>query len=102
MATVKLVLAFFLSFFQILSPVTALVVNLGESNFFAEWSATDKFTAEYCAEIAKNPDEDFIILNLADVQLKDDLVYEDEGENTAEMIDNLIEETNPDPQKILF
>ena len=59
MATVKLVLAFFLSLFQILTPVTALVVNLGEGNFFSEWSATDKFTADYCAEIEKTPDEDF-------------------------------------------
>ncbi|MBE6771943.1 MAG: hypothetical protein E7547_07370 [Ruminococcaceae bacterium] len=96
MATVKLVLAFFLSLFQILSPVAALVVNFGESSFFDEWSAEDKFTADYCAEIEKNPDEDFIILNLADVQLKDDLVYEDQGEKTAEMIDNLVRETEPD------
>lgn len=96
MATVKLVLAFFLSLFQILTPVTALVVNFGESNFFSEWSVTDKFTADYCAEIKKNPDEDFIILNLADVQLKDDLVYEEEGVKTEEMIDNLVKETKPD------
>ncbi len=96
MATVKLVLAFFLSLFQILSPVAALVVNLGESAFFTEWSATDEFTADYCAEIKKNPDEDFIILNLADVQLKDDLVYEEQGIKTEEMIDSLIEETDPD------
>ncbi len=96
MATLKLILAFFLSLIQILSPVAALVVNFGESNFFAEWSAKDKFTADYCAEIEKNPDEDFIILNLADIQLKDDLVYEDEGEKTAEMIDSLVKETEPD------
>ena len=96
MGTVKLVLAFFLSLFQILSPVAALVVNLGENRFFSEWSVTDEFTADYCAEIEKNPDEDFVILNLADVQLKDDLVYETPGEKTAEMIDRLIRETNPD------
>lgn len=96
MATLKLILAFFLSIFRILSPVGALVVNFGESNFFTEWSATDEFTTEYCAEIEKNPDEDFIILNLADIQLKDDLVYEEEGEKTVEMIDNLVKETEPD------
>ncbi len=96
MATVKLVLAFFLSFFQVLSPVAALVANFGEAAFYTEWSATDKFTRDYCAEIEKNPDEDFIILNLADVQLKDDLVYEEEGEKTEEMIARLIEETDPD------
>lgn len=96
MATVKLISAFFLSLFQILSPVAAFVVNFGESAFFTEWSVTDNFTADYCAEIEKNPDEDFIILNLADIQLKDDLVYEDEGEKTAEMIDSLVQETKPD------
>ena len=96
MATVKLVLAFFLSLFQILTPVAALVANLGEDRFFSEWSAADEFTADYCAEIEKNPDEDFIILNLADVQLKDDLVYEEAGEKTEEMIDELINKTQPD------
>ncbi|MBQ8227684.1 MAG: metallophosphoesterase [Clostridia bacterium] len=96
MATLKLILAFFLSFFQILSPVGALVVNLGEDNFFSEWSVTDEFSADYCAEIEKDPDEDFTILNLADLQLKDDLVFEEEGEKTVEMIDNLVKETDPD------
>lgn len=96
MATLKLILAFFLSIFRILTPVGALVVNFGESNFFSEWSVTDEFTADYCAEIEKNPDEDFIILNLADIQLKDDLVFEEEGEKTVEMIDNLVKETEPD------
>lgn len=96
MATVKLVLAFFISIFQVLSPVAALVVNFGESNFYYEWSASDEFTEDYCAEVKKNPGEEFIILNLADVQLKDDLVYEEEGEKTEEMIDRLVRETNPD------
>lgn len=96
MATLKLILAFFLSIFRILSPVGALIVNFGEGNFFAEWSATDEFTADYCAEIEKNPDEDFVILNLADVQLKDDLVYEEEGEKTVQMIDDLVRKTEPD------
>lgn len=96
MATLKLILAFFLSIFRILAPVGALVVNFGEDNFFTEWSVTDEFTADYCAEIEKDPDEDFIILNLADLQLKDDLVYEEEGEKTVEMIDDLVRETEPD------
>lgn len=96
MATLRLILAFFLSIFRILAPVGALVVNFGESNFFTEWSVTDEFTADYCAEIEKNSDEDFIILNLADIQLKDDLVFEEEGEKTVEMIDNLVRETEPD------
>lgn len=96
MATVKLVLAFLLSFSQILSPIFAYVTNFGESKFFTEWSATDEFTADYCAEIAKNPDEDFVILNLTDVQLEDDILYGERGVETARIIDELVEETEPD------
>lgn len=96
MATVKLVLAFFLSFAQVLSPMFAYVTNFGESKFFTEWSASDEFTADYCAEIAKNPDEDFVILNLADVQLEDDILYGERGEKTAKVIDDLVNETQPD------
>ncbi len=96
MATIKLVLSFFLALTQVLSPVAAWVVNLGEGRFFTEWSVTDEFTADYCAEIAKDPDKDFVILNLADVQLKDDVLYDEIGEKTAEMIDRLVRETEPD------
>ncbi len=96
MAVLKQILAFFISIFQILQPVGALVVNFGEDNFFSEWSATDEFTADYCIELEKDPDEDFVILNLADVQLKDELVYDEAGIKTEEMIDELIRETDPD------
>lgn len=96
MAVLKQILAFFICIFQILTPVGALVVNFGEDNFFIEWSASDEFTADYCAEVEKNPDEDFVILNLADVQMKDDLLYEEEGTKTEAMIDKLITETDPD------
>ena len=96
MAVIKQILAFFISIFQILQPVGALVLNFGEDNFFSEWSATDEFTADYCIELEKDPDEDFVILNLADVQLKDDLVYEEAGIKTEEMIDELVRQTDPD------
>ncbi|MBR2868101.1 MAG: metallophosphoesterase [Clostridia bacterium] len=96
MATLKLILAFFLSLTQVLAPVAAYVANFGESRFFTEWSVTDEFTADYCAEIEKDPDEDFIILNLADVQLKDDILYDENGEKTAKLIDELVKANDPD------
>ena len=37
-----------------------------------------------------------MILNLADIQLKDDLIFEEEGEKSEEMIAELIEKTEPD------
>lgn len=96
MATIKLVLSFFLALVQILSPMAAWVVNLGEGRFFTEWNPNDKFTADYCAELVKDPDENFVILNLADVQLEDDILYGERGEKTAKLIDDLIRETDPD------
>ena len=96
MATVKLVLSFFLAFIQIISPMAAWVVNLGESSFFTEWSSNEKFSTDYCAELTKDPDKDFIILNLADVQLKDDILYTEKGIESAKIIDDLVKQTKPD------
>lgn len=96
MATVKLVLSFFLSILQVLSPVGAYVANFGEANFFYEWSATDEFTADCCIELEKDPNKDFVILNLADIQMKDDLVYTDKGVETQKMIDELVKKHQPD------
>ena len=96
MATLKLIFSFILSIFQILTPVGALVFNGGESNFFTEWSATDEFTSDCYVEIEKDPDKDFVVLNLADVQLKDDILYDTKGEETAKLIDELVKTHNPD------
>lgn len=96
MASIKLVLSFFLAIVQVITPIAAWVVNFGESRFFTEWSATDEFSADYCAEIAKDPNEDFVILNLADVQLKDDILYDVRGEETAKQIDEIVKEIKPD------
>lgn len=96
MATVKLVFSFIMALCQILTPVGALVVNFGEGAFFSDWSAADEFTQDSYIELQKNPDEDFIILNLADVQLEDDEVYDTEGVETAKLIDKIVEEQAPD------
>ncbi len=96
MATIKLIISFILSLCQILTPVGALIANLGESNFFTQWSADDAFTTDSYVEVVKNPDEDFVILNLADVQLEDDEIYGAEGEETAKLIDELVNSKKPD------
>ena len=96
MATIKLIFSFLLAIFQVLSPIGALLINGGENSFFYEWSASDEFTSDCYAEVEKNPDRDFVILNLADVQLKDDILYDKKGEETAKLIDALVEETDPD------
>ncbi len=96
MATIKLIFSFLLAFWQVLTPVGALILNGGEDNFFTEWSANDEFTSDSYAEVKKAPDKDFVILNLADVQLKDDILYDINGEETAKLIDQLVSAHKPD------
>lgn len=96
MAIIKLIFSGILALAQILSPVMAYVTNFGESSFFTEWSVNDEFTADCYTVIEKDPDKDFVILNLADVQLEDSILYDDRGVETAKLIDKLVEDTNPD------
>lgn len=96
MAILKLIISGILALAQILSPVMAYVSNFGESKFFDEWSATDAFTKDSYIEIKKDPNKDFVILNLADVQLEDGELYAELGVESMAMIDKLVEETKPD------
>lgn len=96
MAILKLILAGLLALGQILSPVGALIVNFGEDAFFDEWSAEDEFTKASYIEIEKDPDKDFVVLNLADVQLYDDELYDTAGVDAFALIAQLIEDKEPD------
>ncbi len=96
MAIMKLILAGILALGQILSPVGALIANFGEAAFFTEWSAEDEFTADSYIELKKTPGEDFVVLNLADVQLYDDELYDTLGEESMALVAKLIEDTEPD------
>lgn len=96
MAIVKLVISFLLSLGQVLSPVGAWIMAGGEGAFFTDWSAEDEFTADDYIELQKTPGKDFVILNLADVQLDDDEVYGEYGESSNALIKKLIEDYKPD------
>ena len=96
MAIMKLILAGILALGQILSPVGAWITNFGEAAFFDEWSAEDEFTADSYVEIKKDPNEDFVVLNLADVQLDDDELYAQVGMDSMAMVAKVIEDVDPD------
>lgn len=96
MAIMKLILAGILALGQILSPVGAWITNFGEAAFFDEWSAEDEFTKDSYVELKKTPGEDFIVLNLADVQLDDDEMFDTLGEESMALVAKLIEDTKPD------
>ena len=95
MAEIKQILAYLLSVIQILMPIGAQIF-VGEDYYFTEWSVTDEFDADDYITIEKDPEKDFVILNLADVQLKDNVVYGTAGEYTEVMVEKLIAEKKPD------
>ncbi|MBQ3603001.1 MAG: metallophosphoesterase [Clostridia bacterium] len=95
-STITLVISFILAIGQVLSPVGALIKAGGEDAFFTEWSATDEFGADDYIELKKEPGKDFVILNLADLQLQDDEIYAKAGKYTFELVEKLVEDTDPD------
>ena len=93
MGIFKLVMAFMMFFPQILGPIPAL---LNEASYFEDWSKDQAYTSEYAVEIEKNPEEDFVVLNLADIQISDDENYYSEYEYAKKMINDLVADTDPD------
>ena len=95
-AIIKMIIAFFLSFTQFMAPINNFVNAGGEDSYFTKWSVKDEFTSEAYIELEKDPSKDFVILNLADVQLSEDEVCGDMGTRSNNMIATLIEEQQPD------
>ncbi len=96
MAIIRMVLVFLLSFSQFLGPINGFIDAGGEEAYFTKWSRKDAFTESAYTVLEKDPSKDFVILNLADVQLNDDEVFADMGTRSNNMIANLVEQTNPD------
>ncbi len=92
-AIFQLVMAFFFAIPQILAPIPA---NIFEASYFEEWSAEQEYTEDYAVVIEKEADKDFVILNLADIQISDDENYYPEYEYAKAMINKLVEEQKPD------
>lgn len=93
MGIFKLLVAFFTYLPMILGPVPAL---LNESAYFESWSSEQEFTEDYCVVLEKDPDEDFVILNLADIQISDNESYDSEYTYAKNMINKLVAEQQPD------
>lgn len=92
MAVFKMIVAFFTLLPQIINPI-------GDSfgvEFYEDWSAEQAYTAEYAIELEKDPNKDFVVLNLADVQMDDMDYYSGIGEESEAMITKLVEDTQPD------
>ena len=96
MSIVKLIISFFMSLEMIFAPVIALIANGGEDAFFIEWSETDTFDKDDYIELKKTPGKDFVVLNLADVQLGDDELFAKEGQYSEALIRKLVNDQKPD------
>lgn len=93
---IKMIFAYIMSFIQILVPIDAVINNGGESAYFTPWIPNDTFYVEDYATLEKDPNEDFVILNITDVQLSDDEVYGEEGIYSNALITRMVEEHDPD------
>lgn len=95
-AVLQTILAYILIIPQIVLPVFTgwLIPN---KNFkFEKWDESKTFTRDYAFEVEKDPDKDFVILNLTDIQLNEREMKSEYGEMAKAIVDRLVEETNPD------
>lgn len=92
-AIFNLVMAFITLLPQILAPVPAMI---NEASYFEKWSKDQAYTEDYAIVLEKDPDEDFVVLNFADVQLDDDEYFTDLGQEAEDMMKKLVEEQQPD------
>lgn len=95
MAILKLVVAFFVCFPQIISPLFTQFTK-GEEQYFTEWSKDAQFTQADYIEMEKNPNEDFVVLNLTDIQLGEENVFGKKGAYSFELIKKLVNDIKPD------
>ena len=96
MAIFKLVITFIFSACQLLYPFFGMALNGGIDNLYDEWSPEQEYTADYAVELEKSPYRDFVVLNLADVQLSTEEVFGEKGAMSEALITKAIEEVKPD------
>lgn len=95
MAIIKLVFTFFLSFTQLITPFVGLIFNGTDANFDS-WTPDSVFTRDYAVELEKDPNKDFVILNLGDIQHNDSDAFSKDGDFSERLIRNCVEEIKPD------
>lgn len=95
MAIVRLVLAFILSFGQFMNPYFTMLFK-GIDSFYEEWSPEMAYTEDYAITLEKDPNKDFVVLNLTDVQLRNEEAYGDAGKFAEATIARAVAETQPD------
>ena len=94
----KQIVALVLSVFEIITPVAVSLTTSSGQSLSYEWSEELEFTEEHYTEIEKTPEEDFRILNLSDIQLYDNEIYDESliEHQTLGLVAKAIEDAEPD------
>ena len=93
---ITLVFSTFFILIQMIFPITPDFVG-GEDKYLYDWDSNMTYSSDvYAQTIVKDPDEDFVILNITDVQLNSLDPFGLFGEVADRVIDELIERTQPD------
>lgn len=82
--------------FSVTFPLGAWQVG-GNDSFFYHWDESCVYSSEeYAIEMEKDEDRDFVILNIADIQLLSINAVLATGKLSGKMIDNLVAQVKPD------
>lgn len=68
----------------------------GERAFFEKWSPESVYTQDYAQTLDKDPNRDFVILNVTDLQLYTGEIHNEVGASVSETVDRLVEQVKPD------
>ncbi len=93
LAVFKVIFAFFTMLPNLFGPIPAM---LNQAEYFENWSVEQVYTRDYAIELEKDPQKDFVILNLTDIQLIDLNAYDEMGTESEAMIKRLVDEQKPD------
>lgn len=91
----KKILVLFLSIIQIIVPFVFTLGSNADANF-EDWSVDDAYTLDYTTVLEKQAGEDFVVLNLTDIQLGEGEALTTNSDYSFALIDELVKRSDPD------
>ena len=91
----KKIIVFIMCLVQMILPFFYTLGSNADANF-SEWSKEDKYVLENTTVLEKTAGEDFVVLNLTDIQLGEGEALTTNSDFAFDLIDELIKRTNPD------
>ena len=91
----KKIMVFFMCVFQFFLSVFTMS-GFKTDAYFTEWTAQDVYSLDDTIVLEKQAGEDFVVLNLTDIQINDGEALTVNSDYSYQLIDELIARTNPD------